>query len=183
MMSSKARTGQIAEIAGPRHANIFPNANVAASMIGKSKRVLFVVGSEADKTRTDDGDLIDTAIRVIKNPKVSVVATGHLVGRFRKRGVEEAYSMPIFVLGKKLADPDWMGFDGKGRYDSVLLAGFPYYMEWLLESGLKNFAQAVRTISLERYYQPNAQWSLGWMPEPEWREAISLIASKLEEAQ
>ena len=181
-MAAKMNTGQTAEIAGPKKANIFPNADVAANLIRKAKRPLLVVGSESTKLKTNDGDLVDSAIRAIKNRKLSVVATGHLVGEFRKRGVDEAYSMSIFVLGKHLSDPEWRGFDGKGPYDAVVFAGFAYYMEWLVESGLKNFSK-LRTISLERSYQPNAEWSLGWMPEPDWRETIDKIVSRLEEGK
>jgi len=180
-MSAKMKTGQTAEIAGPKKANIFPNADVAAAMIGKAKRPLLVVGSVSTKLETNDGDFVDTAIRAMKNKKVSVVATGHLVGEFRSRGVENAYSMSIFVLGKYLSDPAWKGFDGNGPYDVVVFAAFPYYMEWLVESGLKSFATGLRTVSLERSYQPNAQWSLGWMPEPDWRDALEKIVSRLEE--
>jgi CO dehydrogenase/acetyl-CoA synthase epsilon subunit len=54
-------------------------------------------------------------------------------------------------------------------------------MEWLIESGLKNFAMKLRTVSLDKTYQPNAQWSLGWMPEPDWQESIEIIISRLEE--
>lgn len=180
-MSVKSRTGQIAEIAGPKNANIFPNADVAANMIIKAKRPLLVVGSESVEMETRDGDLIDSAIRAMKNPKLSVVATAHMVGSFKKRGVNKAHSMSLFVLGKYLSDPDWMGFDGEGPYDLIVFAGFPYYMEWLLESGLKNFAMKVRTVSLDRTYQPNAQWSLGWMPEPDWQDSIETIISRLEE--
>ena len=180
-MSAKSRTGQIAEIAGPKHANIFPNADVAANMISKARRPLLVVGSESVEMVTKDGDFIDSAIRALKNPKLSVVATAHMVGEFRKRGAKKAHSMSLFVLGKYLSDLDWKGLDGQGSYDIVVFAGFPYYMEWLLESGLKNFAQKLRTVSLDRTYQPNAQWSLGWMPEPDWQESIETIISRLEE--
>lgn len=180
-MSAKYRTGQIAEIAGPKNANIFPNGDVAANMISKAKRPLLVVGSESVEMETHDGDFIDSAIRAMKNPKLSVVATAHMIGEFRKRGAKNAHSMSLFVLGKYLSDHDWKGFDGEGPYDIVVFVGFPYYMEWLLESGLKNFAQKVRTVSLDRTYQPNAQWSLGWMPEPDWQESIETIISRLEE--
>jgi acetyl-CoA decarbonylase/synthase complex subunit epsilon len=180
-MSAKARTGQIAEIAGPKNANIFPNATVAATMISKAKRPLFVVGSQSMEMETRDGDLIDSAIRAMKNQKLTVVATAHMVGEFRKRGANKAQSMSLFVLGKYLSDLAWTGFDGEGSYDLVIFAGFPYYMEWLLESGLKNFAMKLRTISLDRTYQPNAQWSLGWMPVPDWQETIDTIITRLEE--
>jgi acetyl-CoA decarbonylase/synthase complex subunit epsilon len=175
-------TGQTAEIAGPKKANIFPSADVAANLISRAKRPLLVIGSESTVVKTSDGDLVDTAIRSMKNEKITVVATGHLVGEFRRRGADRVHSMGIFVLGKHLSDPDWKGFDGLGSYDAVVLAGLPYYMEWLLESGLKNFSD-LRTISLERSYQPNAEWSLGWMPEPDWRETIDKIVSRLEEGK
>lgn len=180
-MSAKARTGQVAEIAGPKNANIFPNADVAANMLSKAKRPLLVIGSESVKMETKDGDLIDSAIRAMKNPKLSVVATAHMVGEFRKRGADNAKSMSLFVLGKYLSDPNWKGLDGEGHYDLVAFAGFPYYMEWLLESGLKNFAMKLRTVSLDRTYQPNAQWSLGWMPVPDWQDTIDTIVSRFEE--
>ncbi len=180
-MSAKMKLGQSGEIAGPLKANIFPNEDVAANMISKGKRILFVVGAESTKQETKDGDIIDSVIRVLKNKKITVVATGHLVGEFRKRGVDEANSMSLFVLGKYLSEPDWMGFDGEGSYDTVVFVGYAYYMEWLVESGLKNFANNLRTISLDRSYQPNAQWSLGWMPKPGWRDAIEKIVSRLEE--
>lgn len=180
-MSAKSRTGQIAEIAGPKNANIFPNADVAANMIGRAKRPLLVVGSESVEMKTKDGDFIDSAIRAMKNPRLSVVATAHMIGEFRKRGANKANSMSLFVLGKYLSDPSWKGFDDEGPYDIVIFLGFPYYMEWLLESGLKNFAQKLRTVSLDRTYQPNAQWSLGWMPVPDWQESIETIISRLEE--
>ena len=179
-MSAKRKLGQTAEIAGPTNANIFPNANVAANLIAKAKRPLLVVGSHSIKSETNDGDLVDSAIRATKNPKVAVVATGHLVGEFRKRGEDKANSMSLFVLGKYLSDPEWMGFDGKGSYDAVVFMGFAYYMEWLVESGLKNFASTLRTISLDRTYQPNSKWSLGWMPEPDWKESIEIIVSRIE---
>ncbi|MFH0849813.1 MAG: carbon monoxide dehydrogenase beta subunit family protein, partial [Candidatus Bathyarchaeota archaeon] len=95
-MAAKMNTGQTAEIAGPKKANIFPNADVAANLIAKAKRLLLVIGSESIALKTNDGDLLDSAIRAMKNRKLSVVATGHLVGEFRKRGVDEAYSMSIF---------------------------------------------------------------------------------------
>ena len=139
------------------------------------------MGSNSVKVETNDGDLVDSAIRVLKNPKVSVVATAHMVGEFRKRGDDKAKSLSLFVLGKYLSNPEWMGFDGKGPYDAVVFMGFAYYMEWLVESGLKNFATSLRTISLDRNYQPNAKWSLGWMPEPDWKESIEIIVSRLEE--
>jgi acetyl-CoA decarbonylase/synthase complex subunit epsilon len=173
--------GQTAEIAGPKKAFIIPKPEVAASMIKRSKRPLLVVGSESPKTVTKDGTLVDTTIRILKKGKVTVAVTGHLINEFLERGVEDAYSIPLMNLGDRLRDPIWAGFDGNGNYDVVVFAGLPYYLEWLVLNGLKNFAMKLRTISLDRNYQPNASWSLGSMRENEWKEVLDKIVSTLEE--
>jgi acetyl-CoA decarbonylase/synthase complex subunit epsilon len=178
-MSSKMLTGQIAEIAGPTKANLLPSADVAASLIKKAKRPLLVVGSESVKTKTTHGDLVDYAMRAMKYKKLTVVATAHIVSEFRKRGENRVNSMSLFVLGKYLTDSDWKGFDEKGSYDTVIFSGLPYYMEWLVESGLKNFS-GVNTISFEKSYQPNAKWSFGWMNVNEWKKTLEEILAKLE---
>jgi acetyl-CoA decarbonylase/synthase complex subunit epsilon len=111
-----------------------------------------------------------------------VVATGTLVKTFRERGAE-VYSMKFMNLGDRLRDPGWAGFDGKGAYDLVLFVGTLYYMEWLVESGLKSFAQGLRTVSLGNAYQPNASWSMGSMPVKDWLAALDEIIKELEEGK
>jgi acetyl-CoA decarbonylase/synthase complex subunit epsilon len=178
-MSAKTVLGQTAEIAGPKKAFIIPKPEVAAAMIKRAKRPLLVVGAEAPKMETKDGDLIDTAIKVSRGG-ISVVATGHMVGEFRRRGAE-VHSMPLMNLGDRLRDLEWMGLDGKGRYDLAVFVGFSYYLEWLVQNGLKSFAQDLTMISLSRSYQPNAGWSLGSMKTEEWKEVIDVIVESIRE--
>ena len=178
-MSSKTVLGQTAEIAGPKKAFIIPKPEVAAAMIKKAKRPLLVVGAEAQGMETKDGDMIDSAIKVSEGG-ISVVATGHMVGEFRRRGAE-VHSMPLMNLGDRLRDPEWMGLDGKGGYDLAVFVGFSYYLEWLVLNGLKSFAQGLTTISLSRSYQPNAGWSLGTMKTEEWKEVIDVIVESIKE--
>jgi acetyl-CoA decarbonylase/synthase complex subunit epsilon len=179
-MSQKLTLGQTAEIAGPKKAFIIPKPEVAASMIKRAKRPLLVIGSKSVKTKTKDGDLVDTAIRLLKK-EITIAATGHLISEFIKRNVSGVNSTPLMNLGDRLRDPNWTGFDGKGQYDIVVFAGIPYYLEWLVLNGLKSFAMDLRTISLDRNYQPNASWSLGSMKEEEWKEVLDKIVSSLEE--
>ncbi|KON30648.1 hypothetical protein AC482_03380 [miscellaneous Crenarchaeota group-15 archaeon DG-45] len=179
-MAAKTIPGQTAEIAGPKKAFVIPKPEVAAAMIKRAKRALLVVGSDAINSKTRDGDLVDSAIRLGRMGNMTVVATGHLVGEFRRRGDEDARTMPLMNLGDRLRDPGWGGFDGGGPYDLALFVGLPYYMEWLVLSGLKSFAPELRTVSLERAYQPNASWTLGNTAQEEWEEIIDRIASILE---
>ncbi len=177
-MSAKMRTGQTAEIPGPTKANVIPQPKVAASMIKKAERPLLVVGSDAPNVKTNDGDLVDSAIRFLK-AGVDVVATATLAKTFRDRGAE-VYSMKFMNLGDRLRDTGWAGFDGEGPYDLILFAGTLYYMEWLVLSGLKSFAPGLRTVSLVNAYQPNASWSMGSMPMKDWLTALDEILKELE---
>ncbi len=88
--------------------------------------------------------------------------------------------MSLMNLGDRLRDPEWSGLDGEGGYDLVIFAGILYYMEWLVLSGLKNFAMGLTTISLDANYQPNAGWSLGTMPLKRWREVLDKLLTVLE---
>ncbi len=131
-MSAKLRPGQTAEIAGPKHAKVFPNPAVVASMIKRAKRPLLVIGSKAPETETEDGDLIDSAIKIGKKGKLTIAATGHLIGEFKKRKAKKVFSIPIMNLGDRLRDTNWNGFDGEGQYDLAIFAGSQYYLEWLV---------------------------------------------------
>jgi len=150
-------------------------------LIKRAERPLLVVGSKAPDIVTNDGDLVDSAIRLQKTG-VTVVATGHLSKIFRDRGAE-VYSMQFMNLGDRLRDPEWAGFDGKGPYDLVLFVGTLYYMEWLVQSGLKSFAQGLRTVSLGNAYQPNASWSMGSSPMKNWLTELDDIIKELEEGK
>ena len=179
-MSAKLEPWQRAEIPGPKKAMIISKPEVVSAMVKRADRVLLVVGSEVLDVKTKDGDLIDSAIRLGRTGRVQVAATGHLIGEFIKRGFREAFSIPLFNLGDRLRDPEWRGLDGEGPYGLVPILGFTYYYEWLLLSGLKHFASHLRTISLGRFYQPNASWSFpNTLPE-EWMGYLDKIIEDLE---
>lgn len=179
-MAAQTIPGQTAEIAGPKKAFLIQKPEVAAAMMKRAKRALLVVGSDAVNIRTKDGDLVDTAMRLSGLTNITVAVTGHLVGEFKRRDVDDVHTMPLMNLGDRLRDSGWEGFDGNGPYDLALFVGFPYYMEWLVLSGLKSFAQDLRTISLERVYQPNASWAFGNMTQDEWEEVIEKMITILE---
>ena len=178
-MSAKLRPGQTAEIAGPKHAKVFPNPAVVASMIKRAKRPLLVIGSKAPETETEDGDLIDSAIKIGKKGKLTIAATGHLIGEFKKRKAKKVFSIPIMNLGDRLRDTNWNGFDGEGQYDLAIFAGSQYYLEWLVLSGLKNFAPNLRTISLGNLYQPNASWSVGTVNHSKWMSLLKEVVEHI----
>jgi acetyl-CoA decarbonylase/synthase complex subunit epsilon len=148
-------------------------------MVKKAKRPLLIVGHEAAEIEIGDKKLLDFAIRISEVGKIPVVATAHIVGEFVKKGFQVAASMPAIDIAYRLVDSEWKGLDGNGQYDLAMFMGITYYMEWLIFSGLKHFGQNLKTISLDRYYHPQASWSFPNLPEKDWAQNLEVIISKL----
>ena len=88
--------------------------------------------------------------------------------------------MSAMDIGNRLQDPSWKGLDGKGSYDIALFLGLPYYMEFVILSCLKHFSNKLKTISLNRYYNPHATWSFPNLKVEDWNESCKIILEKLE---
>jgi acetyl-CoA decarbonylase/synthase complex subunit epsilon len=175
---SMAEPWQKAEIAGPKKALVILKPEVIVAMVKKAKRPVLVVGHEAVNVEVGEGNLIDQAINIANARKMAVVATAHIVGEFIKRGFKDAALMPAVDIAKRLEDPDWKGLDGAGQYDLALFMGIPYYMEWVILSSLKHFSN-MKTICLDRYYQPNASWSFPNISPKDLNENLKIIVNSL----
>lgn len=165
---------QMAEIPGPKKAMLLPGFKVLFGMIEKAKRPLMIVGHEVAEKYLG-GRAIDYIVELAKRFDLPVVATANLIKEFRDRGYEKAYEMSAMEIGSRLVDERWDGIDGKGCHDLVIFIGIPYYMEWVILSGLKHSAPWLKTVSIDPYYQPHATWSMPNMAEEEWEEAIKLV--------
>jgi len=174
-----AEAWQRAEIGGPTKAFVIPKPDVLAAMVKRAKRPILVAGHRV--VEPSEGEpYIESIIRISKAASMPVVATAHIVGEFVKRGFQPAAWMPAVDIVARLRDPSWMGLDGKGHYDLVIFAGIPYYMEWLLLSGLKHFATHLKTVALDRFYQPQASWSFSNVSLKDWNAYLETIANQLE---
>jgi acetyl-CoA decarbonylase/synthase complex subunit epsilon len=174
-----AEPWQTAEVAGPRKAMVITKPEVVAAMIKQAKRPILVVGYKAAEIKLKDKKLIDYMIELAEKANVPVVATAHIAGEFVKRGHKPAGWMPAVDIGNRLADPDWNGLDGRGSYDLALFVGLPYYLEWTILSGLKNFAPDLKTLTLDNGYQPNASWSFSNTDVKNWAENLTLIIENI----
>lgn len=174
-----AEPWQKAEIPGPSKALVITKPEVVVAMVKKSKRPLLIVGHEAAETEIGEKKLLDYSIRISQEGKIPLVATAHIVGEFVKKGFQPAASMPAVDIANRLVDPEWKGLDGNGQYDLTMFMGITYYMEWVIFSGLKHFGQNLKTISLDRYYHPNASWSFPNLPVQDWAQNLEVIVTKL----
>jgi len=178
-MGVKAEPWQKAEVAGPKKALLITKPEVVVAMVKRAKRPLLIVGHLAAEDYSDDVKMIDYAIRMSKTGGIPVVATAHTISEFIKRGFHSSVCMHAMNIGNRLMDPEWKGLDGKGPYDLALFMGLPYYMEFVILAGLKSFSTDLKTISLDRFYNPHATWSFPNLSVNDWNESFEAILSKL----
>lgn len=178
-MGAKAEPWQTAEIAGPKKALLILKPEVIVAMVKRAKRPILVVGHQASEDYSDDVKMIDYAIRMSKIAGIPVVATAHIIGAFLEREFQPAAWMSAMDIANRLTDPEWKGLDGKGPYDLAMFMGLPYYMEFVMLSGLKHFSAQLKTISLDRFYNPHATWSFPNLSVKDWKESFEVMLDKL----
>ena len=179
-MGARVEPWQTAEIAGPKKALLILKPEVVVAMVKRAKRPILVVGHLAAETGSEDSEMIEFAIRLSTITGTPVVATANTAIEFVRRGFHPAASMSAMDIGFRLQDPSWKGLDGAGECDLALFMGLPYYMEFVILSGLKHFSTNLKTISLDRFYNPHATWSFPNISVKDWNENFETILSKLE---
>lgn len=172
----KAESWQKAEIPGPIKAFPVLKPEIIAAMIKKSKRPILLVGSKALE---NDGFGIEFAIKLAEKTKIPIVATAHMFNEFKKKGFQPTSCLSLMNIASRLNDPEWKGLDGLGNYDLVLFLGFDYYLAWTILSGLKHFATHLKTVSIDRYYQPHANWSLVNITIEDWKKFLNEVLNRL----
>ena len=151
---------QTAEVPGPKRGLPLHRCETLISLLNNSKNPLLIIGHKAAEIDLGNRKFIDYLIDLARGRTIPVVATAHAIKELTNRGFQNASSMPFMDIANRLRDTEWRGLDGTGNYDLVLFAGFPYYMAWLVFSGLKHMSSQLKTISLDGQYQPNASWSI-----------------------
>jgi len=175
-----AESWQTAEIPGPKKALVITKPKIVTAMIKRAKRPILIIGHKAAEIKLGEETLIDYLIRLAKTTGIPIVATAHVVKEFVERGFQPEAWMPAVDIANRLQDPEWNGLDGEGQYDLALFVGIQYYMEWVILSGLKHFSSRLKTISLDRFYQPHASWSFPNISLDEWKENLKMIEKEIE---
>jgi acetyl-CoA decarbonylase/synthase complex subunit epsilon len=179
-VSVKAEPWQKAEIAGPKKALLILKPEVISALWTRAKRPILIVGHHVLEENTEYTRTIDHVIRLCKATNTPLVVTAHTSKAFIEKGFQPTAIMSAMEIGNRLQDSEWQGLDGQGAYDLASFIGLPYYMQFLILSGLKHFSSDLRTISLDRYYNPHARWSFPNMKVIEWQQHFETILNKLE---
>ena len=166
---------QLGNVPGQKHATEL-SAEIAVELIKKSKNPLLVVGPQAFETKVGDEVLADVLMKL--GGGIPVVATAHALKGFLERGLNKVASIGIVDLTNKLVDPKW-SMTGNGHHDLVLFSGIQYPLLSQMLSTLKHFSANMKTISLDRFFQPNADWSFPNFAEKRWESEILKVLTEL----
>ncbi len=181
---SKVNAYEAAEIRGPKVAfNLTPENS--GRMIKRAKHLLIVVGGDALNMSAADGvDIPNVAVRLAKSlngtTTTTIVASPGVFKAFQGVSDVKLINMGLEDTVNRLKDESWKGFDGMGAYDMVVFIGGLYYFQSMMLSTLKHFAPRQKTISLDRFYHPNATFSLENLTPDKWKAGLDAMLQLLE---
>jgi acetyl-CoA decarbonylase/synthase complex subunit epsilon len=173
ILPSRTSPYETGNIPGPQMALSPDKApTVFAALVKRAKNPLLIVGKYVLEFELEGKKLIDYAIEISKKRNIPIVATAHTLKGF----VEKNYpvvSMGVIDIVNRLQDPKYT-VDSKKQppHDLVLFLGITYQLASQGLSTLKHFAPHLKTITLCKWYHPNANWSFPNMDDKEWKKML-----------
>ncbi len=145
---------------GIRQAQVVTPEHVAR-LIAQSSNPIMIVGSECELRLPSGLRIVDYAIEIAKIRNIPMIVTTSVVKEVREQynNVRHMFLMETF---RKLIDPRW-SINGN-QHDLAIFIGHTYYMISHLLTATRHFAKHLKTLSLDRYYQPNVNFSLQNQP-------------------
>ena len=160
-------------------AMVGPNAGTPAAkpailgkLIKKASKAVLIVGTEGLMEDINGKPLIDFIIEA-GGKGIEVFATAHSSKFFAEKGFKPTKILTSADATNIVADPD-MG------YDLAAYIAMPYYLVTTLFNHTKNYAyKHLKAICLDRYFHPNANFSLPNLKKEEYKAAIAEIFAEL----
>lgn len=131
----------------------------AARIIHKSENPVIAIGSKAETDVLPSGkNIIDYVIEISKIKNIPIVVTSPLYRKVREL-YEDVHYIPTLELMNYLLDPNWK-LKGDKPHDLIIISSFEYYFISHVINSIKHLARHIKILSIDRYYQPNAHFSL-----------------------
>jgi len=172
LLTPRASPWQWGNIPGPTMASCPDDpVKVFPALIRRSKNPLLIVGSYM-YLELGGRLLADYAIDIAKAAKCPIVATAHTPKLFYERGFPAAY-MSLVDIVNRLQDPGFTVNPSRAPpHDLVMFLGIRYEFASQGLSTLKHFAPHLKTMTLCKWYHPNADWSFPNVKDEEWRKLL-----------
>ncbi|MBN1376215.1 MAG: CO dehydrogenase/acetyl-CoA synthase complex subunit epsilon [Dehalococcoidia bacterium] len=168
-------------LTGTKAARIIEDAAEYAHLIKRSERPLLVVGPRALTMSLEGKPVIEYAVEIAGTLNIPVCATAHTRKKLVELGLEPASSYDLVEIINHLKDPGWKGTRRDGNHDLVMFIGIRTDLAEQGLSTLKHYARHLRTMTLCKYYYPNASYSLPNMKDGKWKEFLDALIMNLKE--
>jgi anaerobic carbon-monoxide dehydrogenase, CODH/ACS complex subunit epsilon len=181
-MSANLPYHRVNVLTGTKTARMMEDPAEFSLLIKKAARPLLVVGSRALTMSLAGRPLIEYIADMAKALNIPVCATAHTRKKLVESGVEPASSYDLVEIINHLKDPQWGGVKKEGNHDLVMFIGVRTDLAEQGLSTLKHYGRHLRTMTLCKYYYPNASYSLPNLKDEKWREFLDALISNLKES-
>jgi len=169
---------------GTKYARLIEDPAEYAHLVKRANRPLLVVGTWAVTKTLMDRPIVEYAVEIAKALDIPVCATAHTKKKLLELGVEPASSYDIIEILNHLKNPEWKGVKKEGNHDLVMFIGFRTDLGEQGLSTLKHYAPHLKTMTLCKYYYPNASYSLpNFRKDEQWKEFLDNFIAKLKEKE
>lgn len=168
-------------MSGTKYARLIEDPGEYAHYVLNAQRPLLIIGPITISYSLGDKPLMQYAIDIAKAVNAPIVATAHTPKKLREMGIEPDSTYDIIEIINFLKDPAWKGIRGEGNHDLVMFLGIRSDLGTQGLSTLKHFAPHLKTMTLCKYYYPNATYSLGnYRKDDKWKEFLDNFLAKLQ---
>ena len=169
---------------GTKYAKLIEDPAEYAHLIKRATRPLLVIGTWALTRSLAGKPVIEYAVEIAKTLNIPICATAHTKKKLLEMGVEPASTYDIIEILNHLKDPAWKGVKKEGNHDLVMFMGFRTDLGEQGLSTLKHFAPHLKTMTLCKYYYPNASYSLpNFRKDDQWKEFLDTLIKNLKEKE
>ncbi len=171
-------------LTGTKAARLIEEPGEYAHLIKRAKRPLLVIGPRTLTMSLDGRLLLEYAIDIAKALNIPICATAHTKKKLLELGVEPDSSYDIIEILNHLKDPGWQGVKKEGNHDLVMFLGIRTDLGEQGLSTLKHFAPHLKTMTLCKYFYPNASYSLpNFRKDDKWKEFLETMIANLKDKE
>ncbi|MBN2098012.1 MAG: CO dehydrogenase/acetyl-CoA synthase complex subunit epsilon [Dehalococcoidia bacterium] len=169
-------------LTGVKSAIVLDSAPDYAALIKQARRPLLVLGPKLLEESLGGKLLLEWAMEIAGAANMATCATAHVKGKLVPMGVNPDSEYDAVEIVNHLKNPEWQGVKREGNHDLVIFFGFRTDLGNQSLSVLKHFAPHLRTMTLCKYFFPNADYSLpNFRKDEDWEGFLEELISSLKE--
>lgn len=171
-------------LTGTKSGIAIDDAQEYTDLIRRAKRPLLVLGPLLSEWSLDEKLLIEYALEIANIANIPICATAQVKGKMTELGVKPDSVYDAVEIVNALKDPDWRGVKKEGNHDLVIFFGIRSDLGEQCLSVLKHFAPHLKTMTLCKFYYPNANYSLpNFRKDEQWKAFLENLIDSLKKGE